>query len=113
MTLSVPSFLAAATSASIPPAAVADVAVAALSAVPPAPPEPLEFLAGGEQAAMPMSVAVASAAAPVLRREGPFTQASSGHVDPGWSLAAGYALGPPGGEGMSITVPHERGTSGG
>ena len=99
MTLSVPSFLAAATSASMPPAAVADVAVAALFAVLPVSPVPPEVLAGGEQAAMPMRVAVASAAAPVRRRDGPFTQASSGRVGPGVSLAAGYALWPPGGRG--------------
>jgi hypothetical protein len=49
----------------------------------PDPFEPPEVLAGGEQAVMPMRVAAASAAAPVRRRDGPFTQASSGHVDPG------------------------------
>ena len=69
MTLSAPSFLAAATSASIPPRAAADVAVAALAAVAAGCRRcRRRSWLGGEQAAMPTSgEAVASAAAPARR----------------------------------------------
>src|SRR5450759_4738257 len=64
MTLSVPSFLAASTSAAIPPRALAEVAVEALT-------PPLlvlsEVLVGGEQAAIPIRVTAASIATPLRR----------------------------------------------
>src|SRR5450759_4982774 len=70
MTLSVPSFLAAASSPAIPPRSLADVAAEALT------PPPLgvsEVFAGGEQAAMPIRATVASAATPLRRAVRVFT----------------------------------------
>src|SRR3954454_17740449 len=87
MTLSVPSFLAAATSASMPPNAVALVAVPAFWAA------PLGSLAGGAHAARPTTAdATAHAARP--RRERVRTQASSIRTPPRESpatSAAGYS----------------------
>src|SRR3954452_25517701 len=75
MTLSVPSFLAAATSASMPPNAEALVAVLAFWAA------PLGSLAGGAHAARPTTAdATAHAARP--RRERVRTQASSIRTSP-------------------------------
>src|SRR5665647_1226126 len=64
MTLSVPSFLAAATSPDIPPRSLADVAEETLM-----PPVLVlsEVFAGGAQAAIPIRVSVARAATPVCR----------------------------------------------
>src|SRR5689334_10656802 len=75
MTLSVPSFLAAATRASIPPSAWADVAEAALSPEV----EELPDFAGGEQAAIPMAARAATTATPVGRAM-VFTSASWGDI---------------------------------
>src|SRR5665647_346511 len=76
MTLSVPSFLAAATSPDIPPRSLAEVAADALT-------PPLELsavFAGGEQAAIPMRVSVARAATPVRRAVRVFTSTSGDDV---------------------------------
>src|ERR1039458_7447532 len=70
MTLSAPSFLAAATNAAIPPAACADVAEEAFA--PPALVLVVVFV-GGEQAAIPIRVTAASAATPLRRAIRGFT----------------------------------------
>src|SRR5665811_1304718 len=77
MTLSVPSFLAAATSPDIPPRSLAEVAEEALM-----PPVLVlsEVFAGGEQAAIPIRVSVVRASTPVRRAVRVFTSTSGDDV---------------------------------
>src|SRR5450830_1282408 len=70
MTLSVPSFLAAATSAAMPPRSCAEVAVAALLVL------PAVLLGGVPQAVMPIDSVAATAAMAAQRRAERFTSSS-------------------------------------